>query len=411
MTTTIPETFDPKIFREVMGHYPTGVAVVTGRSADGEILALVVGTFASVSIDPPLVSFMPMKTSRTFQKLRMCDSVCINILGGEQQEEMLSIAQRRENKLDGIEWYPSPSGDPILQKAVAWIDAVFTDFVEAGDHWIALCGVADLQVANSVSPLLFFQGGYGSFAGTEQATRMSHEILPAIHAAHNASEKLLALANTIGCEVAVYVAVSDDEFITVFSELSADATREGGIANRFPLVPPIGDSYFFDKPAEMQERWMGKLKNPAEEVLNRHRSRMAFLREHGYLLAFLPEAGSSAYSQMIRATEEYKKANLTPQEERNIRETIGTTQVDYEPRVPVSDEIYDVGSIVLPVRDPSGRYTMTLRLAQLPGKISGATICGWLDHAMAVIPEIEHDPEASESPSSENSDVSEAFDE
>lgn len=391
MTSAIPETFDPKIFREVMGHYPTGVAVVTGRSSDGEILALVVGTFSSVSIDPPLVSFMPMKTSRSFQKLRMCESACINILGGEQQAEMLSIAQRRENKLDGIEWYPSPSGDPILHKAVAWIDTTFDDFVEAGDHWIVLCGVKDLQVTNSVPPLLFFQGGYGSFAGIEQATRMSHEILPAIHAAHHASEKLIELANTIGCEVSVYVAVSDDEFITVFSELSADATREGGFASRFPLVPPIGDSYFFDKSVEMQERWLNKLKNPAGEILDRHRRRMAFMREHGYLLALLPEAGSGAYSQMIQATEEYKKANLTPQEERNIRETIGTTLIDYEPREPVDDETYDIGSIVLPVQDPAGLYTMTLRLAQLPGGVSGTAVREWLDQAKAVIPHIEQE--------------------
>lgn len=394
MTTTVPETFNSKIFREVMGHYPTGVAVVTGRSSDGEVLALVVGTFSSVSIDPPLVSFMPMKTSRSFQKLRMCESVCINILGGEQQAEMLSIAQRRENKLDGIEWYPSPSGDPILHNAVAWIDATFDDFVEAGDHWIVLCHVNDLQVTNSVSPLLFFQGGYGSFAGFEQVTRMSHEILPAIHAAHHASEKLIELANTVGCEVSVHVAVSDDELITVFSDLSADATREHGIASRFPMVPPIGDSYFFDKPADMQDRWMKKLKNPADEILDRHRRRMAFIREHGYLLAFLPEAGSGAYSQMIQATEEYKKANLTPQEERNIRETIGTTPIDYEPREPVDDEIYDVGSIVLPVQDPAGLYTMTLRLAQLPCGMNGATVREWLYQAKAVIPSIEQETKA-----------------
>ncbi|QGU08627.1 Flavin-dependent monooxygenase, reductase subunit HsaB [Corynebacterium occultum] len=389
MSVSIPDTFDPKIFREVMGHYPTGVAVVTGRSPEGEILALVVGTFASVSLDPPLVSFMPMKTSRTFQKLRTCSSLCINIFGGEQQAEMLAIAQRWENKLDGIEWYPSPSGDPVLRNSIAWVDTTIADVVEAGDHWIVLCAVSDLQVTNSVPPLLFFQGGYGSFAGLESGSRMSHEILPAIHAAHNASDQLRDLAHSIGCEVSVFAAVSDDEMATVFSELSADATREGGLASRFPLVPPIGDSYFFDKSPELQQRWMNKLKNPSEELQERHRRRLEFMREQGYLLAFLPEEGSAAYEQMIRATQEYKKISLTPIEERSIRETIGSTPVNYEPREVVDNETYDIGSIVFPVKDPSGQYTMTLRLAQLPGGVPGAKIREWVSRSKAVIQDIE----------------------
>lgn len=389
MSVSIPDTFDPKIFREVMGHYPTGVAVVTGRTPEGEILALVVGTFASVSLDPPLVSFMPMKTSRAFQKLRTCTSLCINILGGEQQAEMLAIAQRWENKLDGIEWYPSPSGDPVLRNSIAWVDTTIADVVEAGDHWIVLCAVADLQVTNSVPPLLFFQGGYGSFAGLESGSRMSHEILPAIHAAHNTSEQLRDLAQSIGCEVSVFAAVSDDEMATVFSELSADATREGGLASRFPLVPPIGDSYFFDKSPALQQRWMGKLKNPSEELQERHRRRLEFIREHGYLLSFLPEEGSTAYEQMIRATREYKKISLTPMEERSIRENIGSTPVNYEPKEVMDNENYDIGSIVFPVKDPSGQYTMTLRLAQLPGGVPGAKIREWVDRAKTVIQDME----------------------
>lgn len=390
MTAPVPDTFDPSAFREVMGHYPTGVAVVTGRSAEGEILALVVGTFSSVSLDPPLVSFMPMKTSRTFQKLRQCTSLCINILGGEQQAEMLAIAQRWENKLDGIDWYPSPSGDPILQDSIAWVDTAIADVVEAGDHWIVLCAVSDLQITNSVAPLLFFQGGYGSFVGTEQVSRMGREILPAIHSAHNVGEKLKELAHSIGCEVSVFAAISDDELATVFSALSADATREGGLASRFPMVPPIGDSYMFDKPAELQERWMKKLKNASDEVNARHQSRLKFIGEHGYILALLPEPGSTAYDQMIQATQEYKKANPTPMEERSIREAIGTTCLDYDPREPEDDEIYNVGSIVLPVRDPSGEYTMTLRLAQLPSGVSGAEVNSWIRRAKQVASEIEN---------------------
>src|SRR5690606_14707737 len=73
-------------FRSVLGSYPTGVAVVTGIDKQGEPIGMVVGTFTSVSIDPPLVAFLPMKTSRTFQILREdSDTFCINILAADQE--------------------------------------------------------------------------------------------------------------------------------------------------------------------------------------------------------------------------------------------------------------------------------------------------------------------------------------
>lgn len=376
---------DPHVFREVMGHYPTGVVVVTGRDSEGDILAMVVGTFNSVSLDPPLVSFMPMMTSRTFAKMRECSSLCINILGGAQEDIVLTIAQRWENKLDGIEWFPSPSGDPVLSESIAWIDTTIWNTVEAGDHWIVLCRVNDMAVANPVSPLIFFQGGYGSFVSTSLMARMDHEILPAIHAAHGARAEVEALANSIGCEVSVFTAVSCDEMATVLSATGVGVDREEGLAHRVPMVPPIGDSYVFSRPIEEQERWVDKLREASAEVKDMHRMRLEFVREHGYLLSFLPVEGSAAYDEMRDATKRYEKGRLTPSQERNIRESIGRASVDYRVREVDEQQVYDVGSIVLPVRDPAGEYSLTLRLGQLPPQSTGSTINNWLDEARAVV--------------------------
>lgn len=391
MTTMTPATFDPKMFRDVMGHYPTGVAVVTGRGDDGEILALVVGTFASVSLDPPLVSFMPMKTSRTFQKLRSCSSLCINVLGGEQEAEVMKIAQRWEKKLEGIDWFPSPSGDPVLRDSVSWIDTRISEVVEAGDHWIVLCEVKDMEVTNPVTPLLFFQGGYGSFVGTSLMDRMSSDILPSIHAAHSAREELEKLAEEIGCEVTVAAAVSEDELATIYSTVGDNATKEAGLADRLPLVPPIGDSVVFAQPEEFQERWIGKIRDASDEFVSMLRDRLEYLRTHGYVVAFLPETGSSAYEKMVAATKEYKKARLTPAQERSIREAIyRADEVDYQVQEIVDDKIYDMAAIAFPIRDPHGENTMTLRLAQLPSKVSGETVLGWIELAKKAIQTIEN---------------------
>lgn len=388
MSSAAAAQIDQGTFREVTGHYPTGVAVVTGHDPEGDVLALVVGTFSSVSLDPPLVSFMPMKTSRTFERMQRCESLCINIVGGEQEREVLSIARRWENKLDGIAWYPSPHGCPVLADSIGWIDTTIWSTVDAGDHWIVLCEVKDMAITNPVSPLIFFQGGYGSFVCTSLMARMDHEILPAIHAAHAARPDVESLAARIGCEVSVFTAVSADEMAAVLSATGPGIDREAGLAQRIPIVPPIGDSYVFDLPVEEQDRWIAKSTGSDEEK-GMHRARLDFVREHGYLASFLPATGAEAYAEMREATRRYEAGRLTPRQERQIREQIAHTRVDYRARELDAVGVYDVGSIVMPVRDRNGGHTLTLRLAQVPLKATGAQIERWIEDARSVVAVLE----------------------
>lgn len=385
MSSATPVQIDQGLFREVTGHYPTGVAVVTGRDTAGELLALVVGTFSSVSLDPPLVSFMPMKASKTFERMKDCRSLCINIVGGEQEGQVSTIARRWENKLDGIDWFASPSGDPVLADSVAWIDTRIHQMVEAGDHWIVLCAVNTLAVTNPVSPLIFFQGGYGSFVCTSLMARMDHEILPAIQTAHGVRAEVEALAARIGCEVSLFTAVSAEEMAAVLSATGPGVDRGESLAQRIPMVPPIGDTYLFDQPASEQDRWIAKLRNCEDADRAVHRDRLDFVRRHGYLASFLPAEGASAYATMREATRTFESGRMTPLQERQVRESIRDTRVDYRTRELQDDQPYDVGSLVLPVRDGTGAYTLTLRLAQLPPQASGATIKCWLADARSVI--------------------------
>lgn len=390
MTIPTPTPIDAQLFREVLGHYPTGVVVVTGRDPAGDVLAMVVGTFSSVSLEPALVSFMPMKTSRTFEAMQQCESLCINIVGGEQEDVVMTIARRWENKLDGLDWRESPSGDPILADSVAWVDTRLWSTVDAGDHWIVLCEVVDMAVTNPVSPLIFFQGGYGSFVCTSLMARMDHEILPAIHAAHGARPQVEALATSIGCEVSVLTAVSCDEMAVALSATGEDIDREHGLARRVPMVPPIGDSYVFDQSTDIQESWIGKLRNADDTVKQIHRERLAFMRRHGFAMSFLPPEGDAAYGEMRDATRRYESGRLTPADERSIRESIANCAVDYRVRDLDDDEVYDIGSLVLPIRDPNGGYTMTLRLAQLPQHATGSSVHEWIRQARLVVSALEN---------------------
>jgi flavin reductase (DIM6/NTAB) family NADH-FMN oxidoreductase RutF len=156
---------DQAWYRQVLRHFPTGVVVVTAMS-DGGPAGLSVGSFMSVSLDPQLVAVLPAKTSTSWPKIAAARSFCINILAASQQELCRRFAVSGGDKFAGVAWRPAPSGAPILDGALAWIDCEHERSVEAGDHLIVLGQVRmlDIDTAQAPEPLIFFQGGYGTFS-------------------------------------------------------------------------------------------------------------------------------------------------------------------------------------------------------------------------------------------------------
>src|SRR5882757_8662491 len=151
--------FDSRTFRHVLGHFATGVAVISAAGADGPA-AMLVSSFTSVSLEPPLVAFLPDKSSTSWPAIRAAGSFCVNILSAGQQDLCAQFARKGGNKFEGVQWTPSPSGAPILDGVMAWIDCELTQTFESGDHYIAIGRVLQLEAAEIGAPLVFFQGGY-----------------------------------------------------------------------------------------------------------------------------------------------------------------------------------------------------------------------------------------------------------
>lgn len=156
-------TIDPATFRRILGHYPTGVCVITSVDDAGARLGFVVGSFSSVSLDPPLVAFFPDKKSSTWPRIEATKRFCVNVLGDDQGDLCRRFASKADDKFDGVTHRTSPAGLPILDGVVAWIDCDLYAVYEAGDHYIALGRVHALDSEAPTRPLLFFQGGYGRF--------------------------------------------------------------------------------------------------------------------------------------------------------------------------------------------------------------------------------------------------------
>lgn len=159
-----PPDIDPGHFRQVLGQFATGVTVVTAAGPDGENVGLAVGSFFSISLDPPLVGFCPAKTSSSYPHIEKAGQFAVNILGQDQQDVCSAFATSKGDKFNGISHTAAPvSGAPLLDGVLAWIDCQLDTVHDAGDHWIVVGRVHELTVARDGLPLVFFQGGLGRF--------------------------------------------------------------------------------------------------------------------------------------------------------------------------------------------------------------------------------------------------------
>jgi 3-hydroxy-9,10-secoandrosta-1,3,5(10)-triene-9,17-dione monooxygenase reductase component len=153
---------DAARFRQVLGHFPTGVTVITANPDSGPV-GLTIGSFTSVSLDPPLVGFLPGKESDSWPGIEKAGVFCVNILAEDQHELCWGFAKEGDNKFHGVEWRPAPSGSPVLDDVIAWIDCDVHAVIDAGDHWFVLGLVRELEIERDHGPMLFFRGKLGAF--------------------------------------------------------------------------------------------------------------------------------------------------------------------------------------------------------------------------------------------------------
>lgn len=151
-------------FRQVLGNYPTGVSVITAMGADDRPVGMVVGTFTSVSLDPPLVGFLPDRRSATWPMIEAAGHFCVNVLGSDQTETCRQLASRGAEKFAGVEYAVSRHNLPVIAGSIVRIECRLHSVTDAGDHWFVLGQVLELEVTREGDPMLFYRGRYGGFA-------------------------------------------------------------------------------------------------------------------------------------------------------------------------------------------------------------------------------------------------------
>lgn len=149
---------DPAHFRATLGGYPTGVAVVT-TVCQGRPAGMTVGTFTSISIDPPLVGFFADRGSRTLPKIVEAGVFAVNVLGEDNKPICDSFSRPSEDKFAGVDWTPTATGSPGLTAAALWVDCHLDEILTVGDHILVVGRVESLDRNPASAEPLIFHGG------------------------------------------------------------------------------------------------------------------------------------------------------------------------------------------------------------------------------------------------------------
>jgi 3-hydroxy-9,10-secoandrosta-1,3,5(10)-triene-9,17-dione monooxygenase reductase component len=151
---------DARSFRDALSRFATGVAFVTAAPG-GEPTGLIVNSLTSVSLEPPLVSFCPSRSSLTWSRMRRARRFGVNVLGRQHERFAQRATAAGTDRFAGLDWALGHGGVPLLTDALASLECEIVAEHRAGDHWIVVGRVESLRVPPIRDPLVFFAGAFG----------------------------------------------------------------------------------------------------------------------------------------------------------------------------------------------------------------------------------------------------------
>ncbi len=152
-------TLDVREIRNMMGHFATGVTVITTKDSAGKAFGLTVNSFTSLSLNPPLVIVCVDRTVDCYSCFDETKVFAVNVLSEDQEELSRRFATKGIEKFEGIQWRMGENGAPLLEGVIGTIECKVTHSYEGGDHTIFLGEILS-ATAKGDRPLLFFKGKY-----------------------------------------------------------------------------------------------------------------------------------------------------------------------------------------------------------------------------------------------------------
>ncbi len=153
---------DQARFREVLGHFATGITIVTALE-EGVPVGFTCQSFAALSLDPPMVILAPARSSTSWPRIARAGAFCVNILEEHQEALGRDFAISWGDKFEGVEWSPGLTGSPVIEGSLAVVECRLGDIFDGGDHELVTGHVVATGIGEG-SPLLFYRSGFGRFA-------------------------------------------------------------------------------------------------------------------------------------------------------------------------------------------------------------------------------------------------------
>jgi len=343
----------PGGFRRVLGQFPTGVAVVTAMGTDGRPVGMAVGSFTSVSLDPPLVGFLPARTSQTWPEIEQVGRFCVNILSDEQEALCRNFARSGQDKFADVSWRLSPHGSPVLDGALAWIDCGLARVEEAGDHLIVLGDVRDMDLNGGPGPLVFFRGGYGQFrSGALVAGDPQGDLVVPLRIVDLARHEIEGLAKRSKTHCAVTALVGDQAVVLASAGGNSNHGANTFIGGRVRATPPIGSSFMAWEPPERVAAWMGS--SLPTEVEHSILARLAATRRRGFAVS-IEGSGIGDWEKLMAG------ANGSPPPSERLMSMTQSFNAEFEAVKP-----QEVRNVHVPVLGPEGRVGVVLNVGGFP---------------------------------------------
>lgn len=364
-------SLDPGTYRAVLGQYPTGVTAITATDEEGRPLGMIVGTFSSVSLDPPLVSFMASRDSSSFAAIRQSPTFCANVLAGDQEGVCRTLSVKgATDKFADLDWRAAPLGSPVIDGVLAWIECRPRTVVEAGDHVIVIGEVMGLESTRSALPLLFLGGGYGRFSPHSRVVAASPDIMDQLRLADLARTPMEALGRRLGLECAAVAPVEDVLVRVASAGVPIDGRRPARVGVRLPFEAPMGSLLVAWEDQVVQDRWMNRADpDMTDEEREAHGLALQHVRDRGWTITL----AGDVFRELDASIEQLSSGSGDDVDLAALNARLSGSAA-YDPGDIDPHALYDVRNLSAPVRDADQRVVMYLSVFGFEAGTSGRRV-------------------------------------
>ncbi len=366
-------------WRAALGEYPTGVAIVTSLDDAGAAVGMVVGSFSVVSEHPPMITFMPARTSTTFPHIEAAGSFTVSVLGETHRDLCRAFFQSTEDRFRDEDWIPTGSSGPRLRDAAVWFEAGISAVHPAGDHSIVVGAVRDFGVGDGGSglPLLFLRGGYGTFASSSGSVT-PRDVGLNVREADALRQAVESAAEELRVQCGFATVIRDSVVVLAASRAGESSVPLVGMS--FPFAAPLAPVLAAWAPPEQVRLWEEGARHLLGIVDREHLgTTLERVRGRGYALS-VGESPGQPFDSVV-----------TDGESRRSDYSRLWHQIDQEMRTLANAGTRAARALQIPIFDPDGHARFELYLGPFPDTLGPDRLAEILRRARQLVDELSAD--------------------